>query len=323
MSSKITIKDYYRSLTPDDWFKEDEERLIWISVFRIFGIEKGRFNKPAPIWFNDIAVDINYGSIPYLNVGETIIDFKDANETSAKIKGLEEPIVKLDQLREGPIMVIISPFKEFNSAQGEDLQKEKTLKVAGLVAALNSRWLTYKHLFDNTFNIDNGNYYVYSETIRIPTGYKMFDLGGLSLIKLASNSLERLDEPIRERINLALHWYMLSVLDNGIDAFIKCWIALEALAMPDSNVRPINEKLARIYNISYKKAVDRFKIGRIHGLRSDILHNGDRINIDNKLLPYLEAIFVDLLRFELKIDPILYIDRVMSKDDFSFEKIFE
>lgn len=320
---KAQIIDYYRSLTPSDWFKNGDERNIWVSAFRIFGIEKDHFVKPATIRLDDVVIDINYGSIPYGKVDEILADFTEISETSVKIKEVHPPATRVESLRHGPFMLIVSPIVVDNSVEQETYQKEKILKVAGLIAALNSRWLTYKHLFDNTFNIDDGNFVVSTEWLSVPVGFKIFNLDGMNIIKLANKHLESMDRPRRDRINLALHWHMLSVLDKGIDAFIKSWIALEALAMPSSDVRPINEKLSEIYNINYKDAGDRFKIGRIQGLRSDVVHNGKRINIDGKLLIYLEAVFVDLLIDELRLEKIYYVKKVMDRDDFSFDKIFQ
>lgn len=318
----VPIIDYYKSLTPSDWFKVGEERNIWVSAFRIFGIEKDQFIKPETIRLNDVVVDINYGSLPYLKTDEIIVDFTEITERSVKIKELHSIDARVESLRHGPLMLIVQPYLSYRNAEYDNFQKEKILKVAGLIAALNSRWLTYKYLFDNTFNIDTGNFVTSAEPLSVPVGFKIFNLDGLNTIMLAYKNLESMDKLIGDRINIALHWHMLSVLDKKVDAFIKSWIALEALAMPSSNVRPINEKLSKIYNITYKDAVDMFKIGKIQGLRSDVLHNGKR-NIDGNLLIYLEALFVDLLIDELSLEKIYYVRKVMNRDDFSFDKILQ
>ena len=66
--------------------------------------------------------------------------------------------------------------------------------------------------------------------------------------------------------------------------------------MPDTtDIRPINIALARIYGLSRDEVTTRFKIGRIFGLRSDIVHNGQVRSIHQQLQRYIQAVYVDIL----------------------------
>ena len=49
------------------------------------------------------------------------------------------------------------------------------------------------------------------------------------------------------------------------------------------------------YQISYDEAKDKFKIGRVQNLRSEIVHTGKLPVFSHALLDYLQAIYVDLL----------------------------
>jgi hypothetical protein len=95
---------------------------------------------------------------------------------------------------------------------------------------------------------------------------------------------------------LALHWFHLAMRDRGVDAFLKRWIALETLAMPDgTNIRPVNEALASAYGISYEEARDTYAVGRLAGLRARIVHHGEPLPIHSKLELYFDAVFYDVL----------------------------
>ncbi|MFH1114783.1 MAG: hypothetical protein V1792_12780 [Pseudomonadota bacterium] len=87
---------------------------------------------------------------------------------------------------------------------------------------------------------------------------------------------------------------------TGVDSFVKYWISLETLAMKDTTkVRPINEILAKCYDLTVKAATNRFHVGRLYGVRGDIVHKGVSKGIDLTLKKYLEAIYLDVLFHKL------------------------
>jgi hypothetical protein len=98
------------------------------------------------------------------------------------------------------------------------------------------------------------------------------------------------------RIQLSCRWFSRAIDESGPDAFLRYWIALEALAMPDStNVRPIIESLARSYRILYESAASEFLVGRMFGFRSEIVHGGSRRPVPGDVLSYIAAVYIDVL----------------------------
>jgi hypothetical protein len=72
--------------------------------------------------------------------------------------------------------------------------------------------------------------------------------------------------------------------------------------MPDtSNVKPAVETLAKIYQVNYPTAVNRFQLGKIQDFRSKILHDGKMFPIHSSLMEYLAAIYIDLLANTLNL----------------------
>src|SRR5216684_338281 len=56
---------------------------------------------------------------------------------------------------------------------------------------------------------------------------------------------------VHHRVLLSLRWFEQALFDHGIDAFLKYWIAVETVGMPDtSNIRPLIESLAVAYGES-------------------------------------------------------------------------
>lgn len=84
---------------------------------------------------------------------------------------------------------------------------------------------------------------------------------------------------------------------------MKYWIALEIIAIPEgTDISIINSSLNEIYNLTPEQIKDKFQIGYIFGIRSDLVHNGKQFSVDGLLLKYLEAVFVDVLLSKLQID---------------------
>jgi hypothetical protein len=89
--------------------------------------------------------------------------------------------------------------------------------------------------------------------------------------------------------------------ERRIDTFINYWIAFEALAMPNENVKSDFDKLAAIHGQSDDEIKRIFPIGHLQGLRSRILHHGQVFPLDNRLLQFMDDLFVDVLMYILGI----------------------
>jgi Apea-like HEPN len=110
---------------------------------------------------------------------------------------------------------------------------------------------------------------------------------------------QRIDEtvgPERDRLGLSFRWFASAAPLWGPDAFLHYWIALEALAMPDSSkIRPVNEHLASSYAMSLAQATTEFRVGRLYGFRSAIVHAGSHRPVPGDVLTYVAALYSDVL----------------------------
>src|SRR6266567_2096216 len=109
---------------------------------------------------------------------------------------------------------------------------------------------------------------------------------------------------------------------QGLDGFLSIWIAIEVIGMPDtSNIRPAIESLAKIYQLDYRTAVNRFQLGRIQDFRSKIVHNGQMFPIYSLLIEYLEAIYIDLLMETLNLPHERRAEQVLNYPQFDIGKL--
>lgn len=91
--------------------------------------------------------------------------------------------------------------------------------------------------------------------------------------------------------------------------------------MPDgTNIRPVTEALARRSRVSEFDAVGRYKIGRVYGLRSEIVHNGYSGKVSPRLPQYLRAVFVDLIGDVLN-ESFGEVERLLETSGFSLDEV--
>ncbi len=124
----------------------------------------------------------------------------------------------------------------------------------------------------------------------------------VSEITKADRAITTLQEPAKNRVHLSLRWLTSALNHRGVDAFVEYWIALETLSMPNtSDIRPLVNNFVDIYNLSYDEAKERFGIGKLFGLRSRIVHDGQIVPVHAQLLSYLEALYADVLFAHLEL----------------------
>ncbi len=109
------------------------------------------------------------------------------------------------------------------------------------------------------------------------------------------------DPDMLSRFNLMSRFYCKSLaLKPSEEEFILLWTILEIFPMKDTtNIRPISEHLATITGQQPERVKEKLEIGRLYGLRCDLVHDG-RLNIDMKkmgeLFSRLENIIFEILR---------------------------
>lgn len=98
------------------------------------------------------------------------------------------------------------------------------------------------------------------------------------------------------QLRVSVRWAHRAISLTGPDAFLSWWIALETLGMPDTtNIRPLEEKFAEIYEITRAEARDRFRIHLLFDRRGAIVHRGEATPVSGNLLQYMQCLFTDLL----------------------------
>jgi hypothetical protein len=239
-----------------------------------------------------VRVFLAYGTINYLDSAAATPLVTDHGDYKVDASTIEKTTP------EGGYTIFLLPFDVDGQAGLERITRERINDIVGLLAALNERNMVYQHIFDYVHRADGKERSVIGATLVNPLSMPKPDLSDdrLRMISAVDATIQAMEESGRNRIRLSLRWFQAALFDFGVDAFLKYWVAIETLAMPDTtNIRPINETLSYIYGITREEATKRFQIGRMFDLRGRIVHQGSQVPVSGKLLDYAEAIYSDLL----------------------------
>jgi hypothetical protein len=304
-------------LIPVNWFKDPANSSVWMTGFRIVKGEKSELANGYTIDLIGTRAFVLYGQIAYI-VNDTNWELNEQGIPSCKvnIKNIKTPV--------GFWLIIMAPYKVDGIEGNEANVKRAISSSTGFLAAFTGRNAVYEKIYENIFDIGSGYVTVFGPVSLNPGASPKpnFSRANVALINEAVKKIANLEERTRSRLGLAFHWYEKALKDSGRDAFLKSWIALEVLAMPDStNIRPINEALARTYGKTIDETIKTFVVGRIFGLRSRIVHDGEVLPIKFVLEEYIQAIFADVLCDMLQITPYYQAEVIRNKNGFDFEKI--
>lgn len=273
-------------LIPDDW-SSDRVRSLWIATYR-GAVPPDAITPPRTLLIDCVQVVLLHGTLSYQAV---------------EVVGhpLDGPIEVKPQARQTPrgsYTLLATPFDTADATGDEAPVRQAISATLGLATAINGGALALDFVYENIIDLEREQVTAFGPVMSSPAAFGPAQVGetDFNLLESASKAISDQPDNIARRIRLALHWFEQSLRDHGRDEFIKLWVALEALAMPDTtNVWPLNRLLAASYGIQESEAASRFGVGKLQGLRSRVLHNGEPLPIHADLANYTRAVFVDAL----------------------------
>ncbi len=244
--------------------------------------------------FDDIVVAIKTAKLKYLELAGIKVKF----DEKRKLHLNADHRTSVSEL--SPKLITVQPYA---SANKDGLKKlsERSDECVSLLVATNYRNIAFRQLFTQTIGISDNSIAMSSDAFRLPFDLPRPDLSATALSRF-QRSHEHLDKypPEKKRkILLSLRWHLKSIQSDGVDCFLNLWIALETLSMNTSNISDMNKLLAAAYSITQPEAAATFGIGRIYGLRCNIVHSGSRQTISTNLTDYMECLYSDLLQYTL------------------------
>jgi hypothetical protein len=283
---------------PTRWHPKEPGNTFWISGFRtVFG-DPTHLNEDGgtSIDLGDAVLIVTAGSPIYFSSTPLQI-VKSTPNREIVIRPLELEPKTLD---EGIYVRVVVPLAHSSNPGDEVAVRARVDEVVGLATMQLGRSAVFEKLFENVLDFATGE--AKASTIfktpdrRMPK-IDQSSLDGLLEVEVARRALL---PPDQARIALGLRWYLDSFTKaDGIDSLLSLWFAIETVGMRTTNVNEISDQLAIVYGIVKQDARDEFQIGKVFGLRSEIVHNGLRPQIHVDLLAYLDGVFIDVTRLLL------------------------
>lgn len=320
MQQKISIVD----LIPSHWFNDLSKSSIWMVGYRMMRTSQQAFSTISLIAdLPDVRAIFIYGILNYFD-NINMFDFGDNHVYKV------DPSKLTKESNIGSWTLLITPYNSDGNEREEPDVRNSISVAEGLLAALNSPNIVYQKVFENILELSSLNVTAGSPVIVNPLTDPApnIEAPALQLISQSTVNLQALPENTRNRVSLSLRWYSKSLTEAGhkapVDEFLSIWIAIEVIGMPDtSNVKPAIESLAKIYQLDYQAAVNRFQLGRIHGVRNKIVHDGQMFPIHFLLTKYLEAVYIDLLLEALKLPHERRAEQVLKNPQFDLQNFIK
>lgn len=305
-------------LAPLDWFAKPDESSIWVRGYHLPALSDADLQGQTRIFdFKGSRLVLTHGTLSYLDVGKWRVEI-----TPEKEVRLRTPSARLQDAPTGSYLLALFPFNVDGRPGSEREIRERLSTIAGVLASLGGRGIVWDRLFDNVIQLRDGSTTAYSPPVENPLWHGVPDVSEARFRAAAMILawIEDLPTDDRRRVSTSLRWFEAALYESGIDGLLKYWIAIETLAMPDdTNVRPINEALSRIYGMSPEEVQQRFAVGRIQGLRSRIVHKGEDASVHGHLLAYLEGLYADLLAEKCRMPSLRRAIAQLSRDGFDID----
>jgi len=281
MEETIEVKD----ILHQDWFDENGNGDIYVSAYHCLTDVLQRLQKSHLVGqifkttFLIIDTVLEYQTIDF--VFKNLINKMPQFESSVQNRKTEQCV----------ILFLFSKYKKEN--ENEILSELQSAR--GLLSNVEGKNTNYWHITDYILHLPKANVSIVSPVIKVPDPVSAFNTEIIA--ESVSRKIDSLEPYLISRIKLCLRWIDSAEHEiNSLDEFLKLWFAIETLAMPDTtDIKPLVNRLQLIYNIDKYKAQKYFAIGKIFGLRSNVVHNGLNIGIHQQLNSYLRALLNDIL----------------------------
>lgn len=289
-----------------EWFDHRQDVTVFVSAYRVYRVPlKGAFSlRPLVADLESVRAVFLQWDAPYKEINPYVVEHPGGQ--------LDMQFRPLHTYRtgDGVLLLLMTPLPEDYGSKEEDVAREKIGFTRSAMVALLGRNAAYKHEFNTTVECGNGAVANPSLVVTTPADeIPIVNEEGVKLVGTALDKLSALDDEMQNRVRLALRWYQRSFGDDRLvrdtieedtDKFINSWLAWETLAMERYNDHiSITRMLAGIHGLEVERIGELFPIGRIYGLRGEILHRGRLQRLNPDLPRFMTDIFVDLLRHVL------------------------
>lgn len=272
------------------WFTDPSKSSVWVRAYRVF---RQRPNELQVITLPRARAILISGIVRYADHSQMRMLMHD--ETNWEMVGAPNPNVATPP---GTYLLLMLPFVTDGQAPDEPDVRARLSEITAVAHAIAGKNAVFSVVFENEIAMNKLEVSAVSPSYLNPTSIDPPRLGRDNL-----GQFRRVMELVHDqsehsaKLRLSLRWYEASTREEDhTDAFVKCWVALETLAMTTySDLNALVGHLAHGYGISDAEARATFHVGQVFRVRGRIIHEGLLIPMPYWVLDYLWAVYVDIL----------------------------
>jgi hypothetical protein len=298
-----------RELIPSEWHGQQ----TWVSSYRAYGLPQAELGATEPFELLGVRGQLFWGGAPYLEIKASMEPQIDGSVV------VHQEVGDFKHAPCGPYLLLMAPTRFGATPTAEEDTRSRLRSVLALLRLTVGRNVAVEQLGELIYTASTRKATVI-EAFRPPGFDPPPDLSqaGLGLISELNGVVHGLSEQQRNRVELSLQWCFRATETIGINAFLMYWFALDALAMSRrGGLAPVEEQLARIYQIDRPGLRSRFRLGQLLGVRDRIVHEGFHPVIHTRVLDLMGAVYWDLLLDILGLDPRRAAGRIVPVQDMN------
>lgn len=292
---------FWGRYAPDGWFTDRPNSSVMVRGYLALGATAPESGEELAVWsanFERSQVQVSWmrGSIEvpppisYHFVGGENVAVHRPTEAARLPPGLYVVLM----------VPVFAPYRSVDDATERDALARLDA-AAGVVAAFVSRNAVYQQAFEFLTEAGGPGTRVMSDPVRRPGAPVALNDDAFRTVADALRAMNAASDRHRARATTSLRWYAQAQAErNRLDAFVKFWVALEALAFNgNGSPVPLIELLATYYAQDARWVRETFGINALAQLRNDIVHSGQRPMLHGNLLTFVDALCLDALRARL------------------------
>lgn len=286
----------------DEWFADRSKSTYWLRIYTSLGLtHKDFFPAIKDVYERidrDPPVRMYFGQIDGLEVPIFRINMY-VNEDGITAININSDNHKIDKSNH---VWFATPYK-IDGDPGNHVETNRYLnRIESLIVLHMGQNFLRDIVFDGEVNAYDGNFSVASQAIKMPQMPEgpFLHKQNWQDIEEIETSLSSAPIEIRNRLQLSLEFFERGVRED--DGFFEYWTALEILC--NGKAQTIRSKIQKCYKLKHvKEAEERSGFKSIAKWRHDFVHKGDRPNVSSDVERYIQLLYLDLLRQELKLQP--------------------
>ncbi len=287
-------------LAPDSWFSDRSKSSVWATLYRMVMLPP-EFppNTIRGVDFHGVRLLVHRGKLRYFDMRGIKMEFTEHN--TIQFHGVMKE--EAESIESG-WAILLTPHSIDGQASNEELSRARIEGAVGALAAVCGANAVYERYGDYSYTFADGKMGIPGPIFRspLPFGPPRVDPINLQALQTLGLRLGAASPELRERALLSLRWHHQALESDGLDAFLKAWVALEIIGMPDgSHIAPLTDSLGRAYGLPSKDAHTEFLVGHLFGLRSRIVHEGRPASLDYHLITFIRHVYIDVLFEHLSI----------------------